>query len=813
MVKISTTFIAKGCAQRPHSIVWSRRLDVILFASSGDICFAVPKKHEQPSRILSTKFAHPASIITYLQLGAWTEKSTSYENYDLLVSGGADGSIGIWMIHKSIEDCLESSVQQLYYWMDNASPKLPVTCCAAAIDVDSSSSVQLTFVFSSSSPFLCVQWSAVTDQSLVVLNICQLNYGSTLILCTELHRLANGLLLLAVGTSDFNVDLYYESSDHKNFITGLSLHGHQDWITSLAFKEDEGGLFLASAGQDKVVRIWRFDDTQESKTNESGDSVLESRSLSFCMPAAESAQIMKVSLETILSGHEESVNSVSWHPTKDQILTASNDKCVIIWEPTEDGDGIWLEKARMGDVGGQAVGFFGACFSPTGNSILANTYFGGFVMWNRSLDISEADEDIWSLSAAIGGHFCQVCDMTWDPSGSYILSCSKDQTTRCFAPTLEGYYAEIARPQVHGHDLNCIASISTSCFVSGAEEKIFRAFRAPKAFAYSLAYITGYPFEKLFSNSSLENFGAAVPALGLSNKGIEQDDSEEAPQTKQRIDEEVISCQSHPSVLNAKPSEYHLMQNTLWPEVHKLYGHGFEVFSVASNHSGSLIATACKASQSEHAVILIWDTVEWLSRCQLLAHNLTVTQMSFSPNDVFLLSVSRDRTINLFSSSEEDKFCWKKISIPAELTRVHSRIIWTCGWSGDSNFFITGSRDKKIVVWSLVNGVEKLSVVDKSTEPFAVTALDFCPKMVQDNYVLAVGLESGHINIFSWKPGGGFSVLVSLDQSLAHSQVVRRLRFRPIPGKWSAKANANPLVFELASASNDNALKVYRLEF
>lgn len=69
--------------------------------------------------------------------------------------------------------------------------------------------------------------------------------------------------------------------------------------------------------------------------------------------------------------------------------------------------------------------------------------------------------------------------------------------------------------------------------------------------------------------------------------------------------------------------------------------------------------------------------------------------MKFSPNDKFLLTVSRDRKWSLFEDKQgTGNFELRGCSNPKG--GVHARIIWSCEWTGDGKFFVTGSRDKKV---------------------------------------------------------------------------------------------------------------------
>lgn len=244
---------------------------------------------------------------------------------------------------------------------------------------------------------------------------------------------------------------------------------------------------------------------------------------------------------------------------------------------------------------------------------------------------------------------------------------------------------------------------------------------------------------------------ADLPELGLSNKARVAGDSV-TTMSGLGFEKEESKVESMSSGnLSAPPTDDVLVRNTLWPEVEKLYGHGYEIIAMAANHSGSLLAASCFARTSTHAVIRLWRTSDWTEVLQFAGHTLTVVQLEFSPDDKFLVAVSRDRHVSVFSIVSSSPPTGGLIF----RNKGHSRIVWSCSWAHDSSFFATGSRDRRVVVWRRVDKADGPSsfVKDSALPTFAksVTAVALFPQHPQaklGRHYMCVGMENGLIEIW-----------------------------------------------------------------
>ncbi|NXL44969.1 ELP2 protein, partial [Podilymbus podiceps] len=645
--------------------------------------------------------------------------------------------------------------------------------------------------------------------------------------CIEILQFGNGFVMdvclsflpgsnvpvLACGGDDCKINLFIQQNGQ--FQKTLILPGHEDWIRGIEWAFCGKDLLLASCAQDCLIRIWKVCTKSKQLPKTEDDSI---RLKDNVFTVKDTDTTYAVTLESVLAGHENWVYAVHWQPpfSKDgsmqqpmRMLSASMDKTVILWEPDEES-GVWLEQAStsLSPMGGNTLGFFDCQFSPDGSMIVAHAFHGALHLWKQTT----VNKKEWTPEVVISGHFSSVEDVQWDPEGEFIISVGSDQTTRLFAPwkrkqEAEVTWHEIARPQVHGYDMRCLAMIGRFQFVSGADEKVLRVFRAPKNFIENFSNITGIPMEKLCSHQSSDlPEGATVPALGLSNKAVFEGDMAVQPaedeETFNTISNQYPEIYFQPLILTEPPPEDHLLQNTLWPEIQKLYGHGYEIFCVACNNSNTVIASACKASKKEHAAIILWSTSSWKKLQSLSFHNLTVTQLAFSPNDKFLLAVSRDRNWSLWmkQDSSESEPVFSCCAYTDKNTAVHSRIIWSCDWTPDSKYFITSSRDKKVIIW----GQCDLSV---TAEGNMLDSIKPCSALLDaGDSVTAVSVS--HV----LTPDGRYVyVWISFCCSQSHALAVKRLCWRRHAGRAGHDDQNSSQWLQLASCGTDHCVKIFNV--
>lgn len=578
------------------------------------------------------------------------------------------------------------------------------------------------------------------------------------------------LVLAAAGTrSIIQVFVTGGDSGHPDFVLRATLTGHEGWIRSLAFTtetNDPGSdVLLASASQDKYIRLWRIHQGRElPATTPSGqDAVLGpfGKALSNKAHKLEAAGLSySLTFEALLLGHEDWIYTVGWRVNQgfNQLLSASADNSLAIWE-SDASSGVWICTTRLGEISaqkgsttatGSTGGFWIGLWSPSGESVASLGRTGSWRIWNSDSTLAR-----WEQGVGTGGHVRDVTSISWSTDGSYLLSTGSDQTTRLHAEWKRGNkssWHEFARPQIHGYDINCIDTLGESQFISGADEKLLRVFDEPKAVAQlleSLCAISGTPTHEMAD-------AANMPVLGLSNKAISGVDNDgnivdgEQEETDHTLEPSKMTLDlTHP------PLEDHLARHTLWPEREKLYGHGHEISAVAASRDGTMVATACRASSIDHAVIRLYDTREWREiKPPLTAHSLTVTRLQFSDDDRLLLSVGRDRQWTVFERSRvkgrEDKA--GPYQIQASNRKGHSRMILDAAWAPPTAAmcFATASRDKSVKIW--VAETNSFTCRATATLSCSATAVAFLPQCLHGLLYLAVGTENGEISVYLFDP-------------------------------------------------------------
>lgn len=665
------------------------------------------------------------------------------------------------------------------------------------------------------------------------------------ITCFDWRSIDSKSVLLASGSQDYRIRLWKFTSSIRTVDVGE---------TPVAEVDEESVRQDTSAVDDESSH-----DEEEEEDGEARMEIVHSDSIEN----ASQVMVTTVTLEALLLGHESSVTSVHWHPNPEPIygqhqvlISSSMDRSIFLWTASAEEDGIWTPLTRVGSAGGilggpvgaSLLGYCRVAVEPVfGRCLVGHAYGGALHVW--SLDDSALKESSsceptsdglsleeraslikWRATPCVTGHFGSVADICWEAErGDYLLSVGKDQTCRMWAPVgANGVWIEVGRPQVHGYDLTGVTSLSSRdhphLLVTGADEKELRVFDAPKTTLRVLKAVAG--IESMEESGLIQRVDRAyIPSLGLTNKANADDRADEDGDddkqhelvTQERLTGDQLFTQTRILM------ERDLGAESIWPEVRKLFGHNSELYCLASTLGARTakcyytplttafldpvyVASSTKARDVEAAAIRLWSVHE--GKCaQVLAggHKSTVATMAFSPDGQYLASSGKDRRLCLWKRhGAEFSLAWAKDT-------AHKRIIWSVHFCPfDATILASGSRDGCIKIWCIDGDAVTLrhsfapSFV-RAGKVDAVTALAFAPRPSDNASLLAVGLESGRIELWSVPGSSEEPVIVhGLDAGQCHVATVTKLAWKPMVHE------DQPLV--LASSSTDHGVRIFQFK-
>ncbi|KAF3356448.1 hypothetical protein VdG1_03728 [Verticillium dahliae VDG1] len=186
----------------------------------------------------------------------------------------------------------------------------------------------------------------------------------TLALSTLDH--GDDVVVLAVaGTRDIiQIHVAANTAASLNFQLQATLTGHEGWIRSLDFTWEssaaDSDLLLASASQDKYVRLWRLHQGSELPAMTSNADPATSAFLPGKSPANKAHRlqscdkVFSITFEALLLGHEDWIYSAKWFP----------DNSLAIWE-ADPASGIWVSMLLQANPKGHSRMILDAAWAPS----------------------------------------------------------------------------------------------------------------------------------------------------------------------------------------------------------------------------------------------------------------------------------------------------------------------------------------------------------------------------------------------------------------------------------------------------------------
>ena len=455
-----------------------------------------------------------------------------------------------------------------------------------------------------------------------------------------------------------------------------------------------------------------------------------------------------------LEGHTDSVKSAAFSPNNKWIVSASNDNTIRMWD-VETG---MLTRILLGHT----ASVRSAYFSPDSKRIVSASWDYTVRIWD-----AQTGRELQKLE----GHTDVVNSACFSSDGKRIVSASDDNTVRIWdAQTgnllniLEGHTSPV-RSALFSADCKKIVTVSDDHTVRIWDTQKNVAQQVLKGYTYFVYFASFSPDGKRIVTASYDNIVRIYDAqTGFCLKHL-IGHTDEVKSATFSFDGKLIASASIDYTVRIWDAQPELLVKTLEGHTSLLRSASF------SNDSKKIVSASFDNN------IRVCDVQTGLLLRTLVGHTKSVNSVAFSPDGKRIVSASDDKTVRIWDAATGHLVC---------ILNGHTNNVNSAFFSPDAKRIVSASSDNTIRVWDVETG-KQLCILEGHT--FWVKSASFSP----DGMWIVSASSDKTVRIWDAAMGKQICILEG------HTASVRSASFSP-DGK------------RIVSASDDKTVRIWDAE-